>query len=86
MKLELSGLWKSFGSQLVLRGINLDVDRTRTLALIGPSGGGKSTLLRLLAGLDRADAGEIALDGQILPRDEDGLRRHRMSKIGRAHV
>ena len=79
MRLKPSGLWKSFGSQPVLRGINLDVDRTRTLALIGPSGGGKSTLLRLLAGLDRADAGEIVLDGQTLPRDEDGLRRHRMS-------
>jgi polar amino acid transport system ATP-binding protein len=79
MKLELSGLWKSFGPHPILRGINLDVDRTRTLALIGPSGGGKSTLLRLLAGLDRADAGRIVLDGQVLPRTEDGLRRHRMS-------
>jgi polar amino acid transport system ATP-binding protein len=79
MKLELSGVWKSFGSQPILRGINLDVDQTRTLALIGPSGGGKSTLLRLLAGLDRADAGRIVLDGQVLPRTESGLRRHRMS-------
>ena len=79
MKLELSGVWKSFGSQPILRGINLDVDQTRTLALIGPSGGGKSTLLRLLAGLDRADAGQIVLDGQVLPRTENELRRHRMS-------
>jgi len=79
MKLELSGVWKSFGSQPILRGINLEVDQTRTLALIGPSGGGKSTLLRLLAGLDRADAGRIVLDGQVLPRIESELRRHRMS-------
>jgi polar amino acid transport system ATP-binding protein len=79
MRLELSGLWKSFGSQPILRGINLDVDQTRTLALIGPSGGGKSTLLRLLAGLDRADAGQIVLDGQVLPRTENELRRYRIS-------
>ena len=79
MKLKLSGLWKAFGSQPVMRGINLDIDQTRTLALIGPSGGGKSTLLRLLAGLDRADAGEIVLDGQVLPHNEEELRRYRMS-------
>ena len=79
MKLELAGLRKSFGSQPVLRDVNLRLDQTRTLALIGPSGGGKSTLLRLIAGLDRADAGQIILDDQVLPRTEDGLRRHRMS-------
>lgn len=79
MKLELSGVWKSFGSHPILRGVSLNVDGTRALALIGPSGGGKSTLLRLLAGLDRADAGQIVLDGQVLPHTEGELRRHRMS-------
>ena len=45
--------------------------------LVGPSGGGKSTLLRILAGLDVPIAGTVAFDGEPLPRDEAGLRGYR---------
>ena len=45
--------------------------------LVGPSGGGKSTLLRILAGLDVPVAGSVAFDGQPLPRDEAALRAYR---------
>jgi iron(III) transport system ATP-binding protein len=55
------GLWKSFGAGPVLRGVDLDVPAGTVVALLGPSGCGKTTLLRSIAGLERADSGEIAI-------------------------
>jgi polar amino acid transport system ATP-binding protein len=63
MHLEIDGLTKSFGPHAVLRGIDLALAGERALVLIGPSGGGKSTLLRILAGLETAEAGSARLDG-----------------------
>ena len=77
MRLELSGVTKSFGTHRVLDGISLDLPAMHSFVLIGPSGGGKSTLLRILAGLETADAGGVAIDGTALPRDEEGLRQYR---------
>jgi polar amino acid transport system ATP-binding protein len=77
MKICLSGVTKNFGPQTVLNAVDFDVEFAHTLALIGPSGGGKSTLLRLLAGLDAPDAGEIFVNGEPLPRNEERLRVHR---------
>mgnify|MGYP006269362743 CR=1 FL=1 len=81
MKISLRGVTKSFGPQTVLRALNFEVEFEHALALVGPSGGGKSTLLRLLAGLDLPDSGEILIDGKTVPSDESGLRAHRR-KIG----
>jgi polar amino acid transport system ATP-binding protein len=81
MKISLRGVTKSFGAQTVLRALDFEAEFEHTLALVGPSGGGKSTLLRLLAGLDLPDSGEIRIDGKPLPIDERGLRAHRQ-KIG----
>jgi len=77
MKILLRGLTKKFGSQTVLDAVNFEAEFVHTLALIGPSGGGKSTLLRLLAGLDAPDSGEILVNGEPLPQDEERLRIHR---------
>jgi polar amino acid transport system ATP-binding protein len=77
MKILLRGLTKKFGSQTVLDAVNFEAEFAHTLALIGPSGGGKSTLLRLLAGLDAPDTGEILVNGEPLPQDEERLRIHR---------
>jgi polar amino acid transport system ATP-binding protein len=77
MKVELRGVTKRLGAQTVIADLTATLDFAHTLALIGPSGGGKSTLLRLLAGLLVPDAGEITIDGRPLPRDERGLRTHR---------
>jgi polar amino acid transport system ATP-binding protein len=77
MKILLRGLTKKFGYQTVLDAVNFEAEFAHTLALIGPSGGGKSTLLRLLAGLDAPDAGEIFVNGDPLPHDEERLRIHR---------
>jgi len=61
----------------VLDGLDLATGDIKALVLVGPSGGGKSTLLRILAGLDLPAAGTVAFDGTPLPRDEAGLRRYR---------
>ena len=66
----------SFGSNAVLRGVNLDVPAGTTAAIIGPSGSGKSTLLRSLNRLYEPDRGDILLDGRsVLGEDPDRLRQ-----------
>jgi phospholipid/cholesterol/gamma-HCH transport system ATP-binding protein len=57
-------LHKSFGSQKVLNGISLRVDRGETLAVLGRSGTGKSVLLRLISGLEQPDSGSARIHGQ----------------------
>jgi polar amino acid transport system ATP-binding protein len=66
----------SFGSNHVLRGIDLHVERGTTASVIGPSGSGKSTLLRVLNRLIEPDQGDILLDGRSVLKDNpDELRR-----------
>jgi phospholipid/cholesterol/gamma-HCH transport system ATP-binding protein len=62
--IELRGLHKSFGSQRVLRGVNLDIQDGETMVVLGRSGTGKSVLLKLIIGLMRPDRGSIMVDGQ----------------------
>jgi Cu-processing system ATP-binding protein len=61
--IEIRGLTKRFGSRVVLRGVNLDIDRGAVTAIIGPNGAGKTTLNKSLLGLVRPDAGQIRFDG-----------------------
>jgi polar amino acid transport system ATP-binding protein len=77
MNLRLSNLTKSFGTHRVINDVTTDFGELRSLVLIGPSGGGKSTLLRMIAGLIAPDNGTIALDGKPLGTDEASLRTHR---------
>jgi polar amino acid transport system ATP-binding protein len=77
MKLEVIGVTKAFGEHRALGGVDLAIGGAAAVVLIGPSGGGKSTLLRLIAGLDHPDSGSIRLDGEPLPDDEKRLREHR---------
>jgi phospholipid/cholesterol/gamma-HCH transport system ATP-binding protein len=56
-------VYRSFGGQQVLKGINLEVQRGEILAVIGPSGSGKTVLLRLLIGLLRPDRGQVIVEG-----------------------
>lgn len=62
--MALRGVTRSFGSQHVLRGIDLDIRAGQVVAIVGRSGCGKSTLLRLIAGLDEPTSGTITVDGQ----------------------
>ena len=68
--LTMRGVQKSFGATAALRGVDFAVDAGSVHALIGENGAGKSTLMRILAGADFADAGDMLLDGQpYLPAD-----------------
>ena len=62
--LEITGLKKSFRDQKIIRDLSLDVERGEFLVIFGPSSCGKTVLLRLIAGMLRPDAGDIAIDGQ----------------------
>ncbi len=67
--LRVEDLWKSFGKQTVLRGVTFTVKRGEVKVLMGPSGGGKSTLLRTINLLVRPDRGRIELEGiEVFPR------------------
>jgi iron(III) transport system ATP-binding protein len=65
-ELVVRGLGKSFGDLPVLRGVDLAVPQGALAALLGPSGCGKTTLLRIVAGFERADRGTVALDGRVI--------------------
>ena len=66
-----------------LDSIDLDIEAGRITAIMGPSGGGKSTLLNLVGGLDRPTAGEILVDGIRVDRlSESGAARFRRAKVG----
>jgi len=61
--IELSELTKTFGHRVVLSAVNLKVEPGQFIAIVGRSGGGKTTLLRLIAGLDRPTSGAVSIDG-----------------------
>lgn len=77
MKLEVSGLTKCYGKTRASDDLTLLVENARVLVLIGPSGGGKSTLLRLLGGLETADAGSVKINGHLLLSDSASLQAYR---------
>ena len=68
--LELKNISKKFKDRQILSDFNFTVEENKILAIVGPSGGGKTTLLRMLAGLEKIDSGEIIDNGENLPIDE----------------
>ncbi|MDD3242487.1 MAG: amino acid ABC transporter ATP-binding protein [Eubacteriales bacterium] len=64
--LRAAGLCKSFGEDVVLENVDFSVEKGETVAVIGYSGSGKSTMLRCLIDLERADAGDIIVEGEYL--------------------
>jgi polar amino acid transport system ATP-binding protein len=75
--LELRGVEKRFGENLVLRGIDMDVGEHAVVSLIGGSGSGKSTLLRCINALEPVDAGTIKVEGQLVSGPGVDVDRHR---------
>lgn len=80
--ITIDDVHKRFGDQEVLRGVSLHVERGEVCAILGSSGGGKSTLLRTINGLETFDRGTIEVDGIVLspngdPRREAALRQIR---------
>lgn len=71
-KIKATNIWKKFNNLEVLKGIDLEVNEGEVVAVIGPSGGGKSTLLRCLTKLETIDKGSITIDGEELCRETSG--------------
>lgn len=65
--LELKNISKQFGQKQIFDHFNLIIEDGKVLSLVGPSGGGKTTLLRMLAGLEKIDSGEIIHNGKEVP-------------------
>ena len=81
MKLNLKSINKKFDNTDVLKNINLDLQNKNSVAIIGPSGGGKSTLLNILAGYIEADSGEVTINNHHLKNNEKFLKEYR-KKVG----
>jgi len=77
MKLDIHNVSRSFEARKALCGASLSLEDVRSLVLIGPSGGGKSTLLRIIAGLETPDSGTVAINGKSVAFDERSLLLHR---------
>jgi ABC-2 type transport system ATP-binding protein len=72
--IRATGLRKSFGDQLVLDGIDLEVAQGTVFALLGPNGAGKTTTVQILSTLIHADGGEVRVGGYDLAREPDAVR------------
>ena len=70
--LSLQHIQKRFGDKVIFDDFSLEIEEGRTIAIVGQSGGGKTTLLRMLAGLETIDAGEVRFRGELIPLDQLG--------------
>lgn len=77
---QVRGLRKNFGAQEVLRGVDFEVRPGEVFVIMGPSGSGKSVLLRHIIGLEAPDAGEILIEGEPI-QSEGVMDRHRMAMV-----
>lgn len=80
LRVQVRGLRKRFGELEVLRGVDLDIKPGEIFVIMGPSGSGKSVLLRHLIGLERPDAGDIQINGETLGQ-RDFLSRYRLAMV-----
>jgi phospholipid/cholesterol/gamma-HCH transport system ATP-binding protein len=80
--IQLHGVKKRFGQQVILDGVDFDVQDGETVALLGPSGCGKSVLLKHIVGLIRQDAGTVIVDGQDVAHLKREALRQLRSTIG----
>lgn len=72
--IKINNLWKKFGSNSVLKGLNLEVKKGETVAILGRSGAGKSVLLKHIIGLEKPDKGSVEIDGKNISHlKEDDL-------------
>lgn len=81
MRLSIRNLTKVYDDVTILNNISLEIEDINSLVVIGPSGGGKSTLIRILAGLEHPTSGEIYIDGEKIDFHEEYLHEYR-KKIG----
>ena len=80
---KVENVKKSYGQLMVLKGINLSVEKEEIVSIVGASGAGKTTLLQILGSLDRPDSGEVIIDGEnICKMTSNQLALFRNKKIG----
>ncbi len=81
--IEVKEIEKSYGSLQVLKKVSLTIESNKVVTIVGPSGAGKSTLLHIIGTLDKADRGEVIIDGVNLNRlSDDKLAEFRNRHIG----
>lgn len=81
--IKLEGITKSFGALQVLKGIDLEINKSEIVSIVGPSGAGKTTLLQIMGTLDEPDAGMVEIDGTVVSRmKEKELSAFRNKNIG----
>jgi phospholipid/cholesterol/gamma-HCH transport system ATP-binding protein len=78
----IRGLHKAFGRQVVLNGIDLTIERGKTVSILGQSGTGKSVLLKLIIGLQKPDSGSIEIEGQDIATEPHEVLNEIRKKIG----
>ena len=87
--LELKNISKSYGTQLILDNISLQVKESEMVSILGPSGSGKSTLLQIMGLLMRADSGQIYLDGidyaSLTEKDQSIFRNQKLGFVFQFH-
>lgn len=81
--LKLRNIKKSFGNLDVLKSIDLDIDEKEIVVLVGPSGGGKTTLLRIINMLERCHSGYIEVNGRVLCNDGRYIDKKSMMEISK---
>lgn len=80
--IKLEGITKSFGSLLVLKGIDLEINKGEIVSIVGPSGAGKTTLLQIMGTLDDPDAGSVFIDGTNLSK----MKQKELSAFRNKHI
>ena len=80
--IEIKNLTKKFGDLLVLKGVNLSVNKGEIISIVGPSGAGKTTLLQLIGTLDKPTGGSILFDGEDLA----GMNSKRLAAFRNKHI
>lgn len=80
--IQLKNITKSFGSLQVLQGIDLSVEEGQVVSIVGPSGAGKTTLLQIMGTLDKADSGQVIINGQ----DISALNQKKLSRFRNKHL
>ena len=79
--LKIKGLRKTFGKTEVLKGIDLEIEKGEVVVIVGPSGGGKTTLLRCINALERADEGEIIVDNRVFFSGKNKIDKNELKEL-----
>src|SRR5690554_7009932 len=80
--LKASGIYKSYGDLMILKGVDLEVASSEIVSIVGASGAGKSTLLHIISTFDKADRGDVWINGTAI-RD---LNAKQLSAFRNAHI